>query len=47
MDFYVDDLEVKFVEDLVQFKKHTSNFLIETNNMQRMLKYLTTYSCSY
>lgn len=38
VDFYIDDLKVEFVEKLVQFKTHTSNFSIETKNMQRILK---------
>ncbi|KAL4132010.1 hypothetical protein QTP88_009231 [Uroleucon formosanum] len=40
VEYYVNDLEVEFVEEIVQFKKYITNFPIETKNMQGMLKYL-------
>lgn len=40
VEYYVNDLEVEFVEEIVQFKKYIINFPNETKNMQGMLKYL-------
>jgi hypothetical protein len=40
VEYYVNDLEIEFVEEIVQFKKYITNFPIETKNMQGMLKYL-------
>ncbi|XP_022182219.1 zinc finger MYM-type protein 1-like [Myzus persicae] len=38
VEYYVNDLEVEFVEEIVQFKKYIINFPKETKNMQGMLK---------
>jgi len=40
VEYYVNDLEVEFVEEIVQFKKYIIHFSNETKNMQGMLKYL-------
>lgn len=37
-DFYVDDLEVNFLEEHVRFKKRVSNFPTEIKNTRGMLK---------
>lgn len=39
-EYYVNDLEVEFVEEIVQFKTYIINFPNEIKNMQGMLKYL-------
>jgi hypothetical protein len=41
---YPEDLETKFVEEIIQFKKHISNLPEGMKNMQGMLKYLNTPS---
>lgn len=41
---HLEDLETEFVEEIIQFRKHLSNFPESMKNMQEMLKYLNTPS---
>lgn len=41
---YPEDLETEFVEEIIQFKKHVTNFPEGMKNMQGMLKYINTPS---
>ncbi|KAL5246211.1 hypothetical protein ACI65C_013619 [Semiaphis heraclei] len=43
VEYYVNDLEVEFVEEIVQFKKYIIHFPNETKNMQGIDRIITTF----